>query len=347
MRKTIITAKKAKNKEREHQWIEKKPVFRGNILDFRARGVRLLKQLVIITKKRDRTIMSDNQDEPQRGDSEVMEVDAKVGGSQMDGKGGYDQADASGLYPEDPSSQGRQQPAFKDLLVRFESNHQFIIFRKIHVITEIADIRDDEFNSQTYKTCENVGKAVIVSNFMDGYLPRRSTTDLKDKKDIPLYCFFVMSYGRSGLIRCHREPGEKGDHPFVEQKHLQEAFQPQNNHSLALKPKLFIIQTIPEATSEADAMGGTEVTTTKRIPREADFLTYACDQYCIKDNNVFIDSVVHVLNNLAKEKEERKPAMEIQKVLIRMNKHYKDTRKYKSWKLPCVTSSLTKQLILF
>lgn len=27
----------------------------------------------------------------------------------------YDQADALGLYPEDPSSQGRQQPAFKDL----------------------------------------------------------------------------------------------------------------------------------------------------------------------------------------------------------------------------------------
>ncbi|XP_076107014.1 caspase-3-like [Mytilus galloprovincialis] len=333
--------------------------------------------------------MSDNQDEPQRGDSEVMEVDAKVGDSQMDGKGGYDQADAAGLYQEDPSSQGRQQPAFKDL--------------KIHVITEIADIRDDEFNSQTYKTCENVGKAVIVSNFMDGYV-RRDKRDLDIRPFAKSDCeklegalrkigfepldknqgsmvyknltksqfealysrvakeinyrpkgaagytsvlFFVMSYGRSGLIRCHREPGEKGDHPFVEQKHLQEAFQPQNNHSLALKPKLFIIQTIPEATSEADAIGGTEVTTTKRIPREADFLTYACDQYCIKDNNVFIDSVVHVLNNLAKEKEENKPAMEIQKVLIRMNKQYKDTRANKSWKLPCVTSSLTKQLILF
>ncbi|XP_063448756.1 uncharacterized protein LOC134728188 [Mytilus trossulus] len=331
-------------------------------------------------------MMSDNQKEPQRGGSEV---DSKVGDSQMDGKGGYDQADAAGYPPEDPSYQGRQQPAFKDL--------------KIQVITDIADIREEEFNSQTYKTCKNVGKAVIVSNFMDGYVKRNNrdlairsyaTGDCQklegalkrigfqplDNQDsmvhknltksqfIALYnkvakeinyrpkgqegytsvLFFVMSYGRSGLIRCHAEPGDKGDHPFVEQKHLQEAFQPQNNHSLALKPKLFIIQTIPESTSEADAAGATEVTTTKRIPREADFLTYACDHYCIKgENNVFIDSVVHVLNNLAKEKEESKPAMEIQKVLIRMNKQYKDTRKYQSWKLPCVTSSLTKQLILF
>lgn len=331
--------------------------------------------------------MSDNQDEPKRGDSEV---DAKVGDSQMDSKGGYDQADAAG-YPEDPFSQ--RKTTSHDLKTR------------VPVITEIADIRDEEFNSQTYKTCENVGKAVIVSNFMDGYT-RKNNRDLatrlyakgdceklevalrrigfqpldKDQDSmvyknltksqfVALYSkvakeinyrpkqgegytcvlFFVMSYGRSGLIRCHAEPGEKGEHPFVEQKHLQEAFQPQNNHSLALKPKLFIIHTIPEATSEADAAGGIEVTTTKRIPREADFLTYACDQYCIKgeDDNIFINSVVHVLNNLAKEKEERKPAMEIQKVLIRMNKEYKDKRLYNTWKLPCVTSSLTKQLILF
>ena len=50
-----------------------------------------------------------------------------------------------------------------------------------------------------------------------------------------------MSYGRSGLIKCHAEDSN-GQHEYVEQKHIQEAFQPQNNHSLALKPKIFIIQ---------------------------------------------------------------------------------------------------------
>ena len=50
-----------------------------------------------------------------------------------------------------------------------------------------------------------------------------------------------MSYGRSGLIKCHAEDPQ-GQHDYVEQKDIQEAFQPQNNHSLALKPKIFIIQ---------------------------------------------------------------------------------------------------------
>jgi hypothetical protein len=50
-----------------------------------------------------------------------------------------------------------------------------------------------------------------------------------------------MSYGRSGLIKCHAED-PKGQHEYVEQKYIQEAFQPQKNHSLALKPKIFIIQ---------------------------------------------------------------------------------------------------------
>ena len=50
-----------------------------------------------------------------------------------------------------------------------------------------------------------------------------------------------MSYGRSGLIKCHAEDPQ-GPHEYVEQTYIQEAFQTQKNHSLALKPKIFIIQ---------------------------------------------------------------------------------------------------------
>jgi len=51
-----------------------------------------------------------------------------------------------------------------------------------------------------------------------------------------------MSYGRSGLVKCHENLEDPKGHKYVEQKDIQEAFQPQNNRSLALKPKIFIIQ---------------------------------------------------------------------------------------------------------
>lgn len=63
----------------------------------------------------------------------------------------------------------------------------------------------------------------------------------KGKEGFTCVLFIVMSYGRPGLIQCHKG-GTELMHPYVEQKDLQEAFQPQHNPSLALKPKLFIIQ---------------------------------------------------------------------------------------------------------
>lgn len=55
--------------------------------------------------------------------------------------------------------------------------------------------------------------------------------------------FFVMSYGQPGLIYCHGN--QEGNYKsIVELKDLQEAFQPQNNSTLALKPKFFIVQVI-------------------------------------------------------------------------------------------------------
>ncbi|CAC5410475.1 CASP3 [Mytilus coruscus] len=244
---------------------------------------------------------------------------------------------------------------------------------KMPTLTAFEDIKAEEFDSTTYMKCGNVGKAVIVSNFMDGYTPKRGLnvrsyakndcdlleetlkhlgfqpfddkenrmvyknltkrefealynrvakeTDYRPKGKEGYTCvlFIVMSYGRSGLIQCHAEPGDQGDHPFVEQKHIQEAFQPQHNPSLALKPKLFIIQTIPKGTDIED---GNEP--------KADFLTYTSDIYCINSDhgNCFIKAIVDVL------KDKKESAMEIQRVLIRMNKKYKDYSNSDK-KIPC------------
>jgi DNA polymerase II small subunit/DNA polymerase delta subunit B len=56
-------------------------------------------------------------------------------------------------------------------------------------------------------------------------------------------------------------------------------------------------QTIPEQEDMADDNEGQEVKTTKRIPREADFLTYSCDSYCLKIQSGG-DFVCHILQKM-------------------------------------------------
>ncbi|OPL32600.1 hypothetical protein AM593_03365, partial [Mytilus galloprovincialis] len=225
--------------------------------------------------------------------------------------------------------------------------------------TNIEDIKAAEFDSSTYMKCKNVGKAVIVSNFMKGYtedrrlgvrpyadkdcdLLEKALTELGfepwDGKDSKMVYTNLTKKEFTALYS--KEPQEKGDHPFVEQKDLQEAFQPQNNPSLALKPKLFIIQTIPKAGDFSDSPGDGGRTETKRIPREADFLTYTSDEYCVNDHgNYFIKAIVDVLE----DKEES--ALEIQRVLIRMNKKYKEYRKKETKKIPCISHKVTHESI--
>lgn len=48
-----------------------------------------------------------------------------------------------------------------------------IICRVTPSVTNIEDIIAAEFDSSTYRKCKNVGKAVIVSNFMEGYTEER------------------------------------------------------------------------------------------------------------------------------------------------------------------------------
>ena len=56
-------------------------------------------------------------------------------------------------------------------------------------------------------------------------------------------------------------------------------------------------QTIPEREDTTDDIAGQEVKTTKRIPREADFLTYSCDSYCLKIQSGG-DFVCHILQKM-------------------------------------------------
>jgi hypothetical protein len=53
-------------------------------------------------------------------------------------------------------------------------------------------------------------------------------------------------------------------------------------------------QTIPEQEDTTDDNANQEVKTTKRIPREADFLTYSCDCYFLKTQSGG-DFVCHIL----------------------------------------------------
>jgi hypothetical protein len=56
-------------------------------------------------------------------------------------------------------------------------------------------------------------------------------------------------------------------------------------------------QTIPEREDTTDDIEGQEVKTTKRITREADFLTYSCDSYCLKSKSKGEDFVSHFAKN--------------------------------------------------
>ena len=55
-------------------------------------------------------------------------------------------------------------------------------------------------------------------------------------------------------------------------------------------------QTIPEQEDTTDNPDQ-EVKTTKRIPREADFLTYSCDSYCLKPKSKGEDLCVTFCKN--------------------------------------------------
>lgn len=237
---------------------------------------------------------------------------------------------------------------------------------------------------ENYTKYPNFGKAVIVNNFSDKrprsseyckqleemlytfgftrlYSDRHMVHENLTKADFEkLYetaanetyasygcvLFIVMSFGKPGLIKCHSS--EQLNNTYVAQKNLQEAFQPQKANTLADKPKIFIIQTIPEPTVSIDK---TETTRQPiRIPREADFLSYTCVSNCINDNgDIFVKSIVEILQ----EQIQKDSVLEIQELFIEINKKYKEQmennledNKDGCCQIPCVCSSLTKKLYL-
>lgn len=238
---------------------------------------------------------------------------------------------------------------------------------------------------ENYTTYSNFGKAVIVNNFSDKrplsseyckkleqmldtfgftglYSDRPMVHENLTKADLEkLYetaanenyasygcvLFIVMSFGKPGLIKCHSS--EQLNNTYVAQTNLQEAFQPQKANTLAGKPKIFIIQTIPEPTVSIDK---TETTRQPiRIPREADFLAYTCVSNSIndKDGDIFVKSIVEILQ----EQIQKDSVLEIQELLIEINKKYKERmennledNKDGCYQIPCVCSSLTKKLYL-
>lgn len=289
---------------------------------------------------------------------------------------GYDMADAAGTQPPEesfPTTVNRPHITTRDQVLEA-------------VITQ--EEYDSDTYTRCHQQGGKVGKVVIVNNFTKersysttdcdklekvltdiGFEPykRKEKIVHKDltkaeftilyndvarqvnyREDNGCSCvlFIVMSYGRPGLICCREDSGNKKT--YVELKDLQEAFQPQNNKTLALKPKLFIVQTVPESETRHDGGDGGELRReTRRIPREADFLTYTSDSYCISSNeNIFVNAVVNTLENVPKD--EARGNMEIQKVLIAINREFKKLRKGRTdYKIPCTTSSLTKKLYLF
>ncbi|OPL21707.1 hypothetical protein AM593_08142, partial [Mytilus galloprovincialis] len=153
------------------------------------------------------------------------------------------------------------------------------------------------------------------------------------------YCllFVILGHGSTGIIKCKTDTGNT---EYAELSKIMELFQPQNCAALALKPKVFIVQTMePKDPNQADASGmpdDVKERKQQRIPRES----YLSD-------NTFLNSLVKTL-----EEEQNTwytnrginpiPVTEIQSLLIKINRRLKETGS----KVAYTTSSLTRKMYL-
>ncbi|CAC5420352.1 unnamed protein product [Mytilus coruscus] len=167
------------------------------------------------------------------------------------------------------------------------------------------------------------------------------------------YCllFVILGRGSSGIIKCKTDTGNT---EYAELSKIMEFFQPQNCAALALKPKVFIVQTMePKDPNQADDVctcmrDYTKERKQQRIPRESDFLTYTSDEPCYLSENKFLNSIVKTLEDEQKtwSTQSRRmnpiPVTEIQSLLIKININLKETYS----KVPYTTSSLTRKMYL-
>ncbi|XP_052065870.1 caspase-14-like [Mytilus californianus] len=175
--------------------------------------------------------------------------------------------------------------------------------------------------------------------------------DIDNNENNYYYCllFVILGHGSSGIIRCKTDTGNTD---YAELSKIMEFFQPQNCAALALKPKVFIVQTMePKDPNQADALGmhdDVKERKQQRIPRESDFLTYTSDEPCYLSDNKFLNSIVKTLDDEQKTWYQKSrsvnpiPVTEIQSLLIKINRNLKETNS----KVPYTTSSLTRKMYL-
>ncbi|XP_071121657.1 caspase-3-like [Mytilus edulis] len=165
------------------------------------------------------------------------------------------------------------------------------------------------------------------------------------------YCllFIILGHGSPGIIRCKTDTGST---EYAELSKIMELFQPQNCAALALKPKVFIVQTMePKDPNQADALGMPDDATEKkqqRIPRESDFLTYTSDEPFYLSDNKFLKAIIKTLEDeqntwiTQSSRVNPIPVTEIQSLLIKFNRELKKTDS----KVAYTTSSLTRKMYL-
>ncbi|CAC5368388.1 CASP15 [Mytilus coruscus] len=93
------------------------------------------------------------------------------------------------------------------------------------------------------------------------------------------YCllFVILRRGSSGIIKCKTDTGNT---EYAELSKIMEFFQPQNCVSLALKPKVFIVQTMePKYPNQADDLGMPD-DIKERKQQKIRYLTYTSDKPC-------------------------------------------------------------------
>ncbi|XP_071121658.1 caspase-3-like [Mytilus edulis] len=164
------------------------------------------------------------------------------------------------------------------------------------------------------------------------------------------YCllFVILGHGSTGIIKCKTDTGNT---EYAELSKIMELFQPQNCAALALKPKVFIVQTMePKDPNQADTSGmpdDVKERKQQRIPRESDFLTYTSDEPCYLSDNKFLNSLVKTLEDEQNTWYTNRgmnpiPVTEIQSLLIKINRKLKET----GLKVAYTTSSLTRKMYL-
>lgn len=156
-------------------------------------------------------------------------------------------------------------------------------------------------------------------------------------------CFVcvILSYGEEGYVW--------GVDDRVSINELMEPLKGNNCHSLAGKPKLFLVQADPQEEEDGGMEGGLEaageIEEDRRIPAHADLFMAVSVVPRHNGRSCFIEALYTVFldNNLAE--------LDLASLMTRVNRRVakslvdnKDSKYKRDQKLPCVTSMLTKDL---